>query len=231
MTAGHSYTAVGNQVIQVVVGLAASQAILAQTDDCVFAPESTKVATVTKVTVISDSKDVKKIFGGVLPVFAKNITEFQTKTVGPYNDPKKTGNVAMVNWIVIQGENLDDLEVKRYSVATFKNAAETLIKPDGSKGYVAKQEIGIKNSLPDGPGAGNVWVSGSKKFLVVADTPGVGNVTDVYPASLNANFYLNATSKIDKTSKAQVWYDVNIATSAPGKVETNKLTIIKQIPK
>ena len=224
-------TTAGSHTVRVVLGITLGQLSI-NLGGVVVRAKQQNAAVVTKVTVLTDAKSVAAMFKVVLPLFARNLTEFQQKNVGRYDDPKKTGNAAMVNWIVIQGTNLDDLEVQRFVVASMKINGVATTNPVGPKGYVAKKEIVIKGSLPDGPNKGSVWLSASNKFLVIADTPGIVNVgAGSYPASLDANFYLYAKSKADKELKAEVWYDVNVATTGPGVVATNQLTVTKQLPK
>jgi uncharacterized protein RhaS with RHS repeats len=183
-----------------------------------------KIATVTKVYLVDNKKDI--------PKFAKDVKfdpiqeEGQLGDVGPWNDPNKKGNFHHTLWIVFEGDNLEDLEFSRFWAYTWTLGKA---KPTELGGGFRKEDELISEKDADGPRPHEI--KQGDKWALVADSPGVNNAAaGDYPVDLKINYLVVAKSKTDKKIKAEIWYDVLINAEAPGKAKTNKADVRRRVP-
>jgi hypothetical protein len=194
--------------------------------------EEKNVCSVKAITLVREVKELPKELQDKRPTYGKlweEDEEVQPDNIGPFKDPNEKGNAAYVLWVVLQGENLHDCEVKRVFHTTSRFGDTTRKYPKESKGFISKQKI--TSGQPDGPPNYNIKNTGT--ILILADGPGFAKLKPVkqYPASYETNFYLVARSKKDGKIKAQIWYDVIIKTEAPGKVSVMKAYVVDKTPK
>jgi hypothetical protein len=191
------------------------------------------VCTISKVTLVT-TKAQRPAFltKGFMPAFPRIKGPAQENELGPHNDPNMKGNLQHVFWVVWEGTNMKDCEIRTYQIRTETARGKTENYPAGSKGFVAGQKIGVAGSRRDGPRPVAIWPPNPTKVIVVADAPGWVNAKPGdYPLKYQSNFYSIAVSKKDGKVKGEIWYDVVIDAPRAGDVDENKVTLVDSRPK
>jgi hypothetical protein len=180
---------------------------------------------------------------GQISAAIKNAVNFNEKikgeanpnVLGPYNDPKSTGDVQNVFWVVITGENLEDCVATREFISTISaNARKPVLIPTQSGGFQKNQQFGNGvPTQPDGPGLVRTVLGGTR--MVIGDgpglTPGGVDISALLPIEISTNFKIVLKSKTTGKIIGGITYNtvVAIAGIGPGigNVQQNSVIVTK----
>ena len=196
-----------------------------------------KCCKITKVTVVTKAKETPDAAKGImfnLGPAEGYMLEANLNDPGPYNDPKKDGDVQLVIWVVFEGKNLENCSYRRFVWSTllteYKNMKIRVDYPDNSGGFFGWEEKNIKDlppalPKPDGPNPSTIAVGDGNKVLVITDAPGLApDPKRGYPSVLYSHFEVIASNPCPyKHTVAVIKYNTDQSINALGDVKSNEI--------